>query len=249
MQPVRSKNDHILRVWEKITIVVGEGIDAGIYEARVEDFLNGGIVVTQPEFISGRTLLRQDISVIVQITREDAAYQFHSRVKVQGSSASKRIILAPPNKMHRRQRRRFVRVEFPVVVTYAEFSPGTNWSNWKKELVWHDSYASDISAGGIQMKLNDKISQEGLLLLEIDILKKERLPEIIVGECRRTFEREGESFAGVLFLLADDLRKHFRESELAQFPTAFKQFDDKCQNRLVTYLFHKEIELRQKGLI
>lgn len=70
-----------LRVWEKIELLVGDGDSAGHYLARIEDFINGGIVITEPEFLSGNSLMRENADIMVVVCREDAMYQFASTIR------------------------------------------------------------------------------------------------------------------------------------------------------------------------
>jgi len=65
VQSVHKKTDKQLKIWDKIHIYVGEGRERGEYLARIEDFINGGIIISQPEFVKGKTLLRDGIEITV----------------------------------------------------------------------------------------------------------------------------------------------------------------------------------------
>jgi len=182
LQSLRGQQDANLKVWEKLRLVVGEGSQAGIYEARVEDFINGGVVITAPEFIGGHSLLRNGVQVVVQITREDAAYQFDSLVRMLPGDDSKRIILTPPRHLQRIQRRQFARVEYSSRVVVAHIKPD-------------------------------------------------------------------QDFCGLQFVLVHELKDFFPSPDLRRIPGELMRFDSNAQDKLVNFLFHRQIELRQKGLI
>ncbi len=249
MQTTKQTGPQGLKIWEKITIVVGEGSEAGLYEARVEEVLNGGIVITKPEFVSGRTLLRNDLSVVVQVTRDDAVYQFRSSIKSQSLSGNERVVLTPPASFQRLQRRQFVRVETPARVQYAAVSNDIDWALWQEELAWHTTYAKNISAGGILICLEDGSQYAEFLALKIDIFSDLDLPETILAiECRR-FAKQEQRFCGMKFIRQDMLKEYFSAEDVRQLPEVLKSFDKSAQDKLVTFLFQQQVELRRKGLI
>ncbi len=249
MQTAKQTGPQGLKVWEKITIVVGEESDAGLYEARVEEVINGGIVITNPEFVSGKTLLRNDLSVTVQVTRDDAAYQFRSSIKSQLFEGRKRVVLTPPSSFQRLQRRQFVRVETPARVQYAAVSRNTDWVRWQEEVAWHSTFAKDISAGGVLICLDDALHSTDILALKIDIFADLGLPETLLASGCRKFSRDDQRFCGMKFICEDMLREYFSAEDIRLMPDVLKSFNKIAQDRLVTFLFHKQVELRRKGLI
>ncbi len=246
----QTRPDDGLKVWEKVRIIAGEGSDAGVFEARVEDFVDGGIVVTHPELISGSVLLRQDLTVRVQITREDAAYQFTSVIRAFGSQTlGRRVVLTPPVRMQRIQRRQFARIDISSQVDYARFRSVTDWQDWRNSLNWQRTRSLDISGGGVLLKLSEEIAAESLLILKIDFMPGIGLPEAIVGICCRECVQGADRCCGVKFLLKSDLSRYVDNKVHARLPQELKEFDAHIQDRLVMHIFHKQIELRQKGLI
>jgi c-di-GMP-binding flagellar brake protein YcgR len=249
VQSIKNNATSELQVWEKLRILVGDERDAGVYVARTEEFINGGIIITNPEFVSGNSLLRNDIPVIVQITRQDAAYQFHSRIRVQGDETTRRFILAPPRGLQRVQRRMFARVDFPTRVVYAPLPTDSKWQNWEKDGVWCETNAVNLSAGGLLMESSEDIKVGMLVALQISELRHNGLPTDYIAVCRRSFIDEGKRCAGVELISGSDLGRHLSKGDISRLPAKYKQFDRHIQDRLVTFLFQKQIELRQKGLI
>jgi c-di-GMP-binding flagellar brake protein YcgR len=246
---VALQNAQPLKVWEKIEILVGDGADIGKYVSRIEDFINNGILVTQPEFVEGRTLLREGIAVTVRVTRDDAAYQFNSFIKQISSNNKKYLILSPPKNIQRIQRRLFVRVDMSDQVFYANLVPVLAGSGDAVNLKWQETNSLDISGGGILIRLQDEVKVRDLLLLRIGYFITCNLPDYVVAQCRRTCKKNDHLCAGLEFVRADQLDRHLSRKHQKALPPEIRDFDYKAQDKLVNMIFHKQIELRQKGLL
>jgi c-di-GMP-binding flagellar brake protein YcgR len=238
-----------LKLWERIEIVVGEGTDSGRYVARIEDFSEGGIIITRPDFVDGSALLQKNCDVIVLITKEDAVYQFHSRIKQIKTVSGIIHLLTFPKKLRRVQRRQFVRIELYTNVLYTNLSadkPDTNEGNRFK---WKQYKGINISAGGILMTVKKGLKRQDLLLLKIALFEECGLSEMIAGICRRIVIKGNEFFVGVKFIRSDQLVHHFNQEGLMTLPQSVKDFDRSAQNKLAAYIFYQQIELRKKGLL
>jgi len=249
VESIKSNLGIELVIFEKIRLIVGEGREAGQYHSRVEDLINGGVVISEPEFVSGHTLLRNGIVVCVQITRRDAAYQFYSRIHTQKSSGLKQVILTPPKRLERVQRRMFARVDLASRITYGELSDGLDWSDWEQQVTWHKTWSANISGGGTLIRLPGLMKQDQLVAMQIEIFRKTNLPKYVVAVCRRAFKSEDLFYGGFEYLLADDLRFHFKGAVLSQLPEALQLFSNHTQDKLVAMLFSIQIEQRQKGAL
>jgi c-di-GMP-binding flagellar brake protein YcgR len=170
-----------LRVWEKIELQVGQGDETGHYIARIQDFINGGIVITDPEFISGSSLLRENVDILVMVRRDDAMYQFASTIKRSLGNRGRQFILTPPRRFDRVQRRMFVRVEQHKKISYARIVPLGEWQSYDDRLAWHQTHTLDISAGGISFTVYDEIPSGEFLLLKPEYFKEAALPEFVVA--------------------------------------------------------------------
>jgi len=236
-----------LRVWEKIEIQIGDDLDAGRYLARVQDFLDDGIAITEPEFIAGSSLLRDEADVTVLVTRDDAAYAFRSQIRAQTGRAERRFILSRPKRVERVQRRRYVRLEMVSKVAYAVIPRSIEWSERDKHLTWIQSQTVDLSAGGLQMRVENTIEPSTPVALAIDFFKQHGLPAMIAGLIRRVAHQDQQLIVGVEFLTDSQLAAHFED--IADLPEEFRRFDSKVQNDLVTLVFRAQIDLRKKGLL
>jgi len=238
-----------LKIWERIEIVIGEGSEAGIYTARVEDFVNSGILVDAPEYVRGNTLLRSNAAVSILITREDAVYQCQSVVKKLIRANGEAYILTPPSNVKRVQRRQFARIEVTDKLSWALIKPVMDYESFEESLTWHDSTTVDLSGGGALIHINDEPRVDDRLLLKFAFFPGIELPETVVAVCRREALDERQRMVGVEFITSDNLRKFFESHELEQLPTSVRHFGRVAQNRLVSFIFHKQVELRQKGLL
>jgi c-di-GMP-binding flagellar brake protein YcgR len=249
VQSLKSQSNELLKVWDKVTLYVGDEDAQGEYEARIEDFIAGGIIITRPVFVSGQTLLRNGISVEVCFTREDATYQFVSKIQRQDFQGRQQTLLSPPRRIKRVQRRRFVRIDCSSRASYAQVTPMLDWENWKDRLKWTKSFCVNISAGGAMIR-TDSRPEEGIpLLLRLALFEKWELPEIVAVVCRRHEKRDANWFAGVEFILDDRLDKHLDKNLLLRLPESISSFNIKVQNRLVTRIFNEQIAMRRKGIL
>ena len=238
-----------LKLWEKLEIVVGEDPNAGRYLARIEDFLEEGIVISSPEFIEGGTLLRKNSHVAVFFTREDAVYRFYSRVKQVKTNLETIYLLTFPRGAKRIQRRHFVRIELYARVSYAKLTGEEKPEPGCDQITWQKSTTIDISGGGMLIKADENLARQDLLLAKIDFFPEIGLPDTIAAICRRTFRQENDFFVGIEFLLLQRLGHYFKKGELKNLPQSVRDFDPTAQNKLAAYIFRQEIELRKKGLL
>lgn len=247
-QTENSTPPQALRLWDKLLIIVGEGTEAGTYASRVDDVLDDGLIVTDPEFMSGHVRLRRDLPVVVQFTRDDAVYQFESRI-TRRPERDNRAFLTLPRNFKRVQRRLFVRVEYREKVEYALVGPTTDWSGWPRSLEWTDSASCDISGGGMRIVGNEFAAVGTILLLRLRSFRDEGLPEYVFAVCRRVMREGKDVFLGLEFVISELIDRAAGAPESALLPAELRRFDHSVQNKLVVWIFQRQIHLRQKGLL
>ncbi len=234
-----------LRLWERIEIIVGDDDQKGLYLARIEDFIDDGIVISNPEFRYGDTLLRDSSEVVVLVVKEDAVYQFYSLLSKREQDGSQIFILTMPRDIQRIQRRQFVRIDMVDTVHVANLGaekilpPGT----------WHKTVAMNVSGGGMLIKSLDDLAPPDILLVKPDIFTTLNIDQPVAAICRRSFYRDGDHYSGIEFIRGDNLEHHFYKEEMDSLPETALRFDHLAQNHLVTYVFQRQIEMRKKGLI
>ena len=238
-----------LKVWEKIVLIVGTGREAGKYVARIENIINGGIVITAPEFVDGQTRLRDNVEITVVVTRQDAAYEFSSRIRQRKASGEGFAILTPPRSIRRVQRRQFVRIELISEVSYIMWQPGIDWTAETTDELWKHARTIDISAGGTLIRADDTIGVDDLVVMRPALFEELGLPETVLGLCRRTVSDDQGRLAGFEFLTCGELRRRFSSELLKKLPGTILEFNGQVQDRLSRHLFDRQIELRNKGLL
>lgn len=240
----QHQSSQTLKLWEKIEIVVGEDSEQGYYISRIEEIIRNGVIVSAPEFVRGKSLLRDNIDVVAMVTKEDAVYQFPCRIKKLKADSFR---LTSSGKIRRVQRRRFVRIDYRCKVMYSRLpSRGSNESGFLK---WNTSYSVNISGGGILIKLQEKIPVDDVVLLRIDLFNELNLPDIIAGISRRHYRENDNHLCGIEFVDGATLNRLFTRDQLVSFPRSIRQFDLRTQNILANHIFKKQIELRQKGIL
>ena len=99
------------------------------------------------------------------------------------------------------------------------------------------------------VRVTEALTAQDLLLLKIGFFGEIGLPKIVAGICRRSFHHRDKLFTGIEFLRSDRLSQYFSQQEMRTLPRSVKSFNQTAQNKLVTYVFQEQIELRKKGLL
>ncbi len=238
-----------LAVWEKVEILVGDDDQAGHYMSRIEDITNEGIIVSTPEFVDGVARLREGCELRVLITRDEAVYQFNARARTFTVQGSKLYLLSGPSHFRRVQRRQFVRLELVENLTCAIIKSGKNAHYRGDVLTWSDARMINISGGGVMMKSRAEVPVGTIVLLKSKFFLEIGLPVTIAAVCRRNSSEQAEYFIGLEFLRKDRLSTYFDGRERKQLPESIQFYDLVAQNKMVSYVFKQQIDLRKKGLI
>lgn len=249
MQYALRHSDDPLKVWEKIEIVVGEGSEAGHYSARIEDFNDSGIVITPPEFDHGSALLKDGSGCTVVLMRDDAVYQYNTQIRMQKTARVKFYVIGPPKNVKRVQRRQFVRIEMLQKIRYAIVDSADNDSSESDELSWNDGTIVNLSGGGVLLKNDNGIKQGTLVVLNMSFLTEYDLPDMIVAVCKRSFKDNGTHMSGFEFLRNNQLKRACNSAQLKRLPESVRAFDNLAQNEMINFVFRRQIELHQKGLL
>jgi c-di-GMP-binding flagellar brake protein YcgR len=238
-----------LKVWEKIGIVVGEEPEFGRYVSRIEDITDQGIFISAPEFVDGSSRLREGVTVAALLTRDDAVYRMMSTITQQPRNGVMTFMLSIPISVARVQRRQYVRIDIHERADYAVLTDGWDKRPTGEEFSWHQSLTENLSGGGIMLQTHDLIPVGTLLVVKIPLLERNGLPESVIGVCRRSTTRERHPLAGLEFLTTNQLPKHFSMDQISRFPSGVSAFDKIAQNKLVNYVFQRQIDMRKKGLL
>ncbi len=249
MQIALPQSRQPLRVWEKIEIVIGDGNECGRYMARIEDFIEEGLIVSNPEFVEGATRLRSSAEVRVFITRRDAVYRFYSRIKRVTIRGEQLILLSKPRYLKRVQRRQFVRIDLLRDVTFAVIKKRREDTCRTAKLHWRDARSCNLSGGGMFLRGSREIPKDSLLLLKSRLFLEIGLPVTIAGICRRC-HLDGDIYGcGIEFIRSEYLSRYFSAAESRKLPESVQFFDLTAQNKLVRFVFDHQVEMRKKGLL
>lgn len=239
-----------LEIWEKIELIVDSGDEgSGYYVTRVEDFTNDGIVIGSPEFVHGNSLLRDNVPVVVIITKGDAIYKFNTRISRLKSRRADSFLLSPIGAIQRMQRRRFARADYRAEALYAVVSDVDVRKGIKESLHWKTVKSVNISGGGILIRGNERIPIDTIVLLKTALFVELHLPEILAGIVRRSESHESVFLTGIEFITAETIKQSISPPLLRCLPRSIRDFNQRAQGLLTNQVFKLQIELRQKGLL
>lgn len=238
-----------LEIWEKIEIIIGADDNLGRYVARVEDFTEEGIIISPPEFINGSIRLRDNIDVRGLIARDDAVYEFHSRIRKVTENGHSHYILSDTKNFRRVQRRQFVRIETLRDISIIPIKESIDSELVMPQRAWDDAVSVNISGGGMLLQTSFEIPKGTILLLKSRFFLETGMPITIAAVVRRCRGTKNCFHSGVEFIRADHLNSFFTHDEISQLPESIAQFDFQIQNRVVNYVFQQQVNLRQKGLL
>lgn len=238
-----------LEIWEKIEIIIGGDDDLGRYVARVEDFTEEGIVISPPEFINGSIRLRDNIDVRGMIARDDAVYEFYTRIRKVTENGHSHYVLSDPKNFRRVQRRQFVRIETLRDISIIPIKEQVSAELVLPQRAWDDAVSVNISGGGMLLQTSFEIPKGTVLLLKSRFFIETGMPITIAAIVRRCRGTKKCFHSGIEFIRNDHLDAFFTHDEVSRLPEAVTQFDFQVQNRVVNYVFQQQVNLRQKGLL
>ncbi|MEP0828381.1 MAG: PilZ domain-containing protein [bacterium] len=236
------------KLWDRIEVIVGEDRDQGVYLSRIEDFNNNGLVITKPDFVGGNRLLTANAAVYVQFMRPDALYRFPARIRSLGEHAGGMLQIYDIGEMERVQRRQYVRIDMKIELKYALLKRPSSIIDLSV-MKWNNSHSINISAGGLLLKVDESVKKGDLLFIKLSEYEKLSLPRLLAASCCRIVRMNDARYAGVEFILERQLSKYFSATEMAALPAPVKGFTSGVQNRLVRFVFDRQIQERQKGII
>ena len=241
MQLSIPKISERLIIWEKLEIFTSADKNAGMYVARIEDFIDDGIIITQPELIKGAQLLRDNCDIIMHVTKTDAIYCFHALIQKQMNNGREQYILSNLTFVDRIQRREFARVKYSTAIEYTLFDE--QYSNKQK---WHRSYSWDISGNGILIETKEFVKQESLILLRIQLFEELDIGIPILGRTHRTLLDNHTRLSGVAFISKTDILGFKMNYPIDLVHNLEKNFDSIAQEKIVTFVFNQQIKQRKK---
>ncbi|KAA3637812.1 MAG: hypothetical protein DWP97_00095 [Calditrichaeota bacterium] len=234
-----------LTVWEKVEIYTSDDETKGIYISRIEDFIDEKIVIAHPDFIDGHTRLQNLNEVLIWVTKSDAIYQFVATIEKIENDSKSRYVLSNPKFIRRIQRREFVRVRISDIIEYLPVMEGTSVENGQ----WRKSLFQDLSGSGVLCEVSPDITEGTYLLLRSVIFSKLGIKQPVLARVCRIEKVNNGCFAGIEFI-RKDVFENISSSVSEKIKTITENnFDFLMQERLVSFVFHHQVELRKKGIM
>ncbi|MDD4051909.1 MAG: PilZ domain-containing protein [candidate division Zixibacteria bacterium] len=239
-----------IQLWERLELVAGESGAEGIYSCRVADIFPDRLLISRPVYEHGRTLLSDNRTVDVNFTRADAAYTFVARIRELEPKSDDRMFLLDLGSVRRLQRRRFVRIDKSEALLYRVLPRPLAVMPEKAEAGLIPARSINLSAGGMLVRLEERVAQSERMLLDMAPCSLKNLPRYLAAVCRHCrLDDDQWLVAGIEFLLEEDLFRHFTMAEIELLPADVRRFDFHMQNALVAEIFAEQIVMRQKGLL
>ncbi len=232
------------KVWGKIEILTSDVPNAGVYTARIEDFVEDGMEITKPEILKGEVLLRDNCDVIVSVTKSDAIYHFHSTIHKKNNNGIERYVLSHPVFGKRIQRREFARVAYSTPIEYTLFD-----KEFKSDQKWYRSYSRDISGNGVLVEAKKFVEQDSLLLMKIQLFDELDICLPVLGKSCRIFLENEIRLCGVTIIPSYDINKYKSKFSLKNIEGLSDSFNKTDQEKLISFVFNQQIEQRKKGLL
>jgi len=214
-----------IKINKIIEIEVGHGTDySGTYRTRVEDIKKNSLVIGMPINQGNYVPLRPGSEVIIWHWANSASYAYYCRVKERTLEPLPLVFLEwPPFEIKKVQRRDFVRVPVNLYLEYKlEHGPELETE------VFHKVSIRDLSGGGTQFIAKNK-------LIKGDTLKiKLFLPNDTIN-CK----------AKVMWVYTEI--KDNKERLLTGIK--FVDIPEKVRDKIIKYVFERQRELIQKGVL
>lgn len=202
-----------------IELVVQEGEYQGRYRTRIEEvgkrILSIGVPIVHGQFIP----LREGTNLEITFADEITAYSFSTTIIKRISMPIPTFIMEYPAKIHKIQRRQYVRVQVFRPCGYRTLE-NEGISDEKK------GFMNDLSGGGMLFKTDERIPSQSLVLLKIPIGKDEiEIPGIVIRS----------------------VREEDKDSYLVSIQ--FHEISEKIRDKIIGFVFDLQREMRKKGLM
>jgi c-di-GMP-binding flagellar brake protein YcgR len=249
----RSTSEKIeLELWEKLVLQTSRDDKDFTFLSRVIDQSDDEVTIEYPTASEGGGVLLVGDSVHVTMTRTDAVWGFTTKVTAKIPEQPPRMILAAPQRIERNQRRRFVRVDYLCPCKWRPVLPaeGKKESDAVGDVV--EATIVNLSAGGIQLSTDDSPAK-GQYLLVRPLADDWPLPGWLIGRIAWKLPHEADSKhdfrAGVDFREFEEMTAGWPKKHINKLPEDILNMSHVVRQKLMQLVYHKQIELRKKGLL
>ena len=202
-----------------VEIVVHDGEYKGRYRTKIEEIgvkiLSIGVPIAQRQFIP----LREGTELEVTFWDDVSAYSFSSVIINRIAVPVPTFVIEHPNKIHRIQRRQYVRLTISTPFDYYVLE--------KEGLSKvHKGCMIDLSGGGIQFKSKNNLPPNTIIVIKITM-----------------GNTDTELSASVIRSIEAEETDHYKIS------AEFHEISEKTRDKIIRYIFDLQREMRKKGLI
>lgn len=201
-----------------------------VYATRIEDIDEDTITIGAPIEKGSVIPLRKGLKLILGVPKDDALYGFYAEVVERKPGYIPLIVLKKASLSRRIQRRKYVRissaVSSEVKVLYLPSIAGEQKNKLVPpfKITKNDLKEKNISAGGMLMVCEKEIPKGTMLKIVLN------LPDGVL-----------ETRAEVVRVTKDKERAEF------EVGTKFLNIDEKEKNRLLKYIYKRQVELKRLG--
>ncbi|MTI58802.1 MAG: hypothetical protein FH762_02230 [Firmicutes bacterium] len=219
-------SEHKLEVNQNFELVVRDSSFQGNYLSKIADISGGRIKVTAP-FVHGEVVpLRINMGVEMYFTAEMAAYAYKTKIVDREMGEIPLLVLTYPDLKQRIQRREFFRLEVKEKVYYRLLDRELQAITELKETT-----TIDISGGGVKMVFdNVKDSNNDIhkgRLMELFLQIPELGDTAIISKVVNVFDLPEGIAVGIKFV----------------------EIDNYVREKIISWLFDYQRELRQRGML
>lgn len=202
-----------------VELVIAKGEYQGRYRTRIEEIgtriLSIGVPVAQGQFIP----LREGTELELIFANDICAYSFFTTIIKRIALPVPTFILEFPSKIHKIQRRKYVRV--PVIRTIKYRVLDKAGISEEKE-----AYMFDLSGGGLLMTTTEKLEPATLILIQLMI------------------SSQNMEIPGTVIRAEKDEDKGVYKTSIE-----FHEITEKTRDQIIRHVFDIQREMRKKGLV
>jgi len=241
-----------LELWEKIFLQNSHDGRDFAFLSRVVEQSAKEILIEYPVALEGGGVLLVGDWVKVSITRCDAMWAFTTKVTKKLPGQNPRMVLAAPRTIERNQRRRFVRVDYFSPCQWRALHPPEKGQDCLMVAPDMGGSVLDLSAGGLRLAADDPPEIGQYLIMRPSaadwpltgslfgcIVWKQTLPE----------NSKYKMQAGMDFRDLEDMTANWKPEHISKLPEDVLSISPWVRQSLMRFVYHKQIELRNKGLL
>lgn len=227
------KPEEIIKLGEKVEVeILEKGEYEGHYLSRIEDIENGRIHIGLPMEKGHIIPLRVGASININLVKKDGVYTFGGLVLTRYLKPYANFVLEYPKKIHRLQRRNYVRITINAAVLFSiiEDKPKNEPKDKVEEPIKIEKAVSLNLSGGGLFFICLKDMPIGTKLKTTVVLPNSTQLKDIISEIKR------KDFIGE------------KGKEKFNYGVEFIEINEKTRDYIISYLFELQRERKIKGL-